>query len=148
IRQADSEIHAHATKDLQRELVALLTGFEDHLRSAIVVALQDRVGITRTRFTRHAYNRSRRGKDFETTATAARTGDTAKRIDAHVSDLRRRTVDATPQLPIENYAAADARAECDADDRLAADGRALPHLADCSGVRVVLEKRGEVELFG
>ncbi len=125
-----------------------LPGLKDYFRGQILSALQDRIGIARARLTRHSHDRRRGGKNFQTTTTAARTRNAAKRIDAHVSNLSRRAIHTAPQLAIENYAAADAGAERHADNRLATDGRALPHLADSGSVRIVLENRRQTKLLG
>jgi hypothetical protein len=65
-----------------------------------------------------------------------------------VADLRGRAVNTAPQITIENYSPADAGAERQTNDRLATNRRAAPHLTDGGGVRIVFEKRGDVQLFG
>src|SRR5689334_6380700 len=146
IREADTEVNAHASKDLQRELVALQAGLEDRFRSEIAARVQHRLRITRTRLARHADDRRRRREHFQTAATAARARDAAKRIDAHVPDFRRGAVNTAPQLAVENDPATDTGAERHTNDRAATLRRALPHLPDRRRVRIVLENRRQIKL--
>ena len=80
-----------------------------------------------------------------TTDVAALTFQPGKRIDRRVSDLTCRTVRATPQLTVENHAAADTRSQRDTNHVARAARRAQPHLADSRGVCVVLEQHGPAE---
>ena len=65
-------------------------------RRPIVSSLQHRIGITRARLARHAHDRRRRRKHFQTAATTTRARNAAKRIDTHVANFRRRAIHATP----------------------------------------------------
>ena len=121
-------------------------GRKDHRRRQIFSAVQNRIRITRARLARHAHDRRRRRKHFQTTATPASARHAAKRIDTHVPNLRGRAVNTAPQLAVENYSAADAGAERHADDRAATTRRALPHLADRRGIRIVFKNRGQTKL--
>src|SRR6185503_8585157 len=122
VRDPNPKIDAHAPENLEREFVALLSRIEDHLRRSILASLQHRIRIARARLTRHAHNRRRRSKDFKTTTTPARTRNTTKRIDTHVSNLSRRAIHTTPQLAVENDSTTDTSPERQANDRLTTNG--------------------------
>src|ERR1044072_1504304 len=104
--------------------------------------------MARTRLARHPYNRRRRSKDFKTTTTPARARNTTKRIDTHVSYLRRRAIYTTPQLAVENDSTTNTSPERQANDRLTTNGGSLPHLTDRGCIRIVLEDRGQTKLLG
>jgi hypothetical protein len=50
-----------------------------------------------------------------------------------------RSVDPTPEIPIQDNPSADSRAQRYTDDRLVAPTGALPHFADGSGICIVLK---------
>ena len=88
-----------------------------------------------------ANDRTSRRIDFQTAATATTTGNAAERINAHVANLSRGIVHSVPQSSIQNDSAANACSECHTNNRALAAGGSLPHLADGSGVGIVLQNR-------
>src|SRR5262249_47185699 len=109
-------------------------------------AIKDSVRIFRPSFPGHAYDRSRRRIDLQTPLAAALARDAAEGIDTHVSDLGGRAIDPTPEFSVQNYSSPDTCSERYANDRLAPASRALPHLTDGRGIRVVLEKCRQTKL--
>ena len=56
-----------------------------------------------------------------------------------MSNFRRRTIHAAPQLSIENNTAADAGSQRYTDDGAIASAGTLPHLTDGGSIRIVLQ---------
>src|SRR6266566_3595669 len=89
---------------------------------------------------RHAHNGGRGSIDFETTEVATLAFDTAERLNAHVPDLSRSSINAPPELSIKNNPAANPGAERQANDRATTTSSASPHLTEGCGVRIIFKQ--------
>src|SRR5438270_5024730 len=94
---------------------------------------------------RQAHNRGRGSIDLETTEVTTLAFDAAERLNAHVPDLSRSAINASPELSIKNNPAANPRAERQANDRATTLRCALPHLAESRGVRVIFKQHAAIQ---
>src|SRR5436853_3722589 len=96
---------------------------------------------------RHAHNGGRGSIDFETTEVATLAFDAAERLNAHVPDLSRSSIDASPELSIKNNPAANSGAERQANDCATTPRCAPPPLAESRGVGVIFKQHSAIRLF-
>src|SRR6266480_7252346 len=94
---------------------------------------------------RHAHNGGRGSIDFETTEVATLAFDAAERLNAHVPDLSRSSIDTSPELSIKNNPAANPGAERQANDCATTPRRAPPHLAESRGVGVIFKQHTAIQ---
>src|SRR5260370_31915350 len=88
----------------------------------------------------HAHNRGRRSIDFKTTEVATLALDASERLNTHVPDLSRSSINAPPKLSIKNNPAANPGAERQANDRATTTSSASPHLTEGRGVRIIFKQ--------
>ena len=88
---------------------------------------------------RHTDDCGRGRIGFETTYATAFTLHASERLDARVTNFAGRAVKPAPEVPVKNDRPTDSGAEREANERFAVARRALPHLAQRGGVRIILK---------
>src|SRR5438445_9583278 len=94
---------------------------------------------------RHAHNGGRGSIDFKTTEVATLAFDAAERLNTHVPDLARSSINASPELSIKNNPAANPGAERQANDRATTSRCAPPHLTEGCGVRIIFKQHAATQ---
>src|SRR5713101_1557151 len=109
--------------------------------------MQKGTRVSGQRLARHAHNRGRGSVNLKATNVAAPALNAAERFYAGVTKFASRTVNAAPKLSVKNDRAAHTGTEGQADNGFAVARRALPHLAQCRGIRIILKEHWPVERF-
>src|SRR6476659_2865137 len=96
--------------------------------------------MIRQSFTSHSHNRGSRSAHFKTTNVAALTPYAAERRHTRVTNLSGGSINAAPQLAIENDPAAHSCSQRQTNDRAIAAACSLPQFSQCRRVRIVLDQ--------
>src|SRR5881628_2251859 len=98
-------------------------------------------------FARHADNRGRGSIDFQTTEVTTLAFDATERLNAHVPDLSRSAINASPELSIKNNPAANPSAERQTNDCAVTARCTLPNLAEGGGVGVIFQQHAATQFI-
>src|SRR5690349_3643155 len=150
--EAGAEVVAGLGQDVEHQLIAGLLAAGEHLGAddrlvGLVQIAEQRFAAARQLGEQHARDGGARCVGFEVAAPAAATKAAAV-LDDGVADLTSGAGGAVPERAVADDGTADASADEDADEALAATSGAVVLLAIGADLDVVAEHDGEVEAVG